>query len=67
MASSENIILIDNWAIWNNELRIKYGDTFYDKLLSDPLHPNGNGHKEIAIAIFRELELFDENSFTCIN
>lgn len=67
VASLKNVILIDNWAIWENELRIKLGDDFYDKLLSDPLHPNGYGHKEIAIAIFTELALFDENAFTCIN
>lgn len=67
VALSKNIILIDNWNIWNNELRIKFGDTFYDKLLSDSLHPNGYGHKEIAIAILKELAVFDEKAFTCTN
>jgi hypothetical protein len=34
-------------------------------LLNDPLHPNGQGHKEIAFALFKELSIFDEKMPTC--
>ncbi|MDR1723563.1 MAG: SGNH/GDSL hydrolase family protein [Tannerella sp.] len=60
-----NVILVDNWLVWNTELQEKYNGAVFKELLNDPLHPNGQGHKEIAIAIFKELSIFDAGSATC--
>ena len=63
----KNIVFVDNWEIWNNELKKKYEDKVYEKLLNDPLHPNGYGHKELAIALFKKISMFDSLSPNCID
>jgi lysophospholipase L1-like esterase len=65
VAEKNNVILVDNWSIWSNELQEKYHGAVYRELLNDPLHPNGHGHKEIAIALFKALSIFDINTPTC--
>ncbi|MGV8136690.1 MAG: SGNH/GDSL hydrolase family protein [Mangrovibacterium sp.] len=65
VARQNDVILVDNWSIWQTELKNKYNDQVFRKLLNDPLHPNGQGHKEIAIALFKELSIFDEKAPTC--
>ncbi len=59
IAEEERIILVDNWAIWKTDLAEKYDGQVFHQLLNDPLHPNGTGHKEIAISLFKELNIFD--------
>lgn len=61
----ENVIFVDNWSIWSFDLQIKYNGKVNEILLNDPLHPNGFGHKEIAIALFKELAIFDPTAATC--
>lgn len=62
---SNDVIYIDNWQIWNADLQRKYNGEVYRKLLNDPIHPNGFGHQEIAIALFKELSIFDPAVPTC--
>lgn len=62
---TKDVIFVDNWNIWINELDKKYNGEVFKKLLNDPLHPNGYGHKEIAYALFKELSIFDPNAPTC--
>lgn len=65
VAQQKNVIFVDNWRIWSSDLQIKYNGEVNKKLLNDPLHPNGFGHQEIAIALFKELGIFDPNAATC--
>lgn len=67
VVKDKNIVFVDNWEIWNNELQNKYEGKVNKKLLNDLLHPNGYGHKELAIALFKRLSIFDPSSPTCIN
>ncbi len=65
IAQEEKVILVDNWNIWSVELQAKYNGEVFKHLLNDPLHPNGFGHQEIAMALFKELSIFDPESPTC--
>lgn len=67
VAEKNQVILVDNWTIWNTELQEKYQGEALTKLLDDPFHPNGLGHQELAISLFKALFIFDENSPTCNN
>ncbi len=62
---TKNVTYVDNWSIWSTELQQKYHGEVFKKLMNDPLHPNGYGHKEIAEALFRELSIFDPEAPTC--
>ncbi|MFA5649892.1 MAG: GDSL-type esterase/lipase family protein [Proteiniphilum sp.] len=65
VARRKNVIFVDNWTIWLTELDEKYDGAVFKELLNDPLHPNGYGHREIAIALFKELSIFDPDAPTC--
>lgn len=65
VAVQEDVIFVDNWNIWSTDLQIKYNGRVFKELLNDPLHPNGLGHQEIAVALFKELSIFDPNAPTC--
>jgi len=65
VAEKNQVILVDNWLIWNTELKAKYKGAVNRELMNDPLHPNGNGHKEIAIALFKAFSIFNANDPTC--
>jgi lysophospholipase L1-like esterase len=65
IAEKNNVILVDNWRIWYSDLPDKYLGGIFKELLNDPLHPNGQGHKEIAFALFRKLSIFDAIFPTC--
>lgn len=65
VVKAKNTIYVDNWTLWETELQQKYNGEVFKKLLNDPLHPNGYGHQEIAIALFKELSIFDPNAPTC--
>ena len=65
LVAKEQVIFVDQWEIWNGELKRKYADQWSKKLLNDPLHPNGQGHKEMAISLFKALSIFDPKQPTC--
>lgn len=61
LASQENIILVDNYKLWQ-ETDIQL---VHKEWLNDPLHPNGKGHVQIAREMFRTLDIFDPAYPTC--
>lgn len=65
VVQEENVIFVDNYSNWNNELQAKYNQEVSRFLLNDPLHPNGLGHKEIAFKFFKELSIFNPADPTC--
>lgn len=65
IVKTKNVIYVDNWTIWSTELQQKYNGEVFKKLMNDPLHPNGYGHQEIAMALFKELSIFDPSAPTC--
>lgn len=61
VANDCNIILVDHWKYWeDNKQRV-----IEEKWRTDPLHPNGRGHLEMARLLFKTLSIFDNTSFTC--
>jgi lysophospholipase L1-like esterase len=67
VAEKNQVILVDNWTIWNTELQEKYHGEVFTKLLDDPIHPNGLGHQELAKTLFKALFIFDVHSPVCNN
>ena len=65
ISEKNHVILVDNWTIWNTELQEKYNGKIFKELLNDPLHPNGQGHKEIAIALFKAFSIFNADAPAC--
>lgn len=65
VAATEKVILVDNYRYWQETLESKSGEKVYKDWLNDPLHPDGEGHSEIARLIFRELLIFDPAAATC--
>ena len=65
LVKKEQVIFVNQWEIWNGELKEKYKEQWSRKLLNDPLHPNGQGHKEMAISLFKTLSIFDPKQPTC--
>lgn len=65
VVKAKDVIYVDNWNIWIDELGKKYNGEVFKELVNDPLHPNGYGHQEIAMALFKELSIFDPNAPTC--
>ena len=65
VCEKNHVILVDNWAIWNTELQEKYKNEAFQELLEDPIHPNGLGHQELAISLFKALSIFDADSSAC--
>ncbi|MDD4778748.1 MAG: SGNH/GDSL hydrolase family protein [Fermentimonas sp.] len=65
VAYAKNTVLVDIWKLWENELYEKYNGNVNEMLMSDILHPDGHGHKEIAMALFRSLSIFDPLSPSC--
>lgn len=64
-AMEKSIILVDNYAFWQKQIKEKLQENIFKEWLNDPLHPNGNGHKEIARLMFKELSIFNSNDPTC--
>ncbi|HUZ58850.1 MAG TPA: SGNH/GDSL hydrolase family protein [Hanamia sp.] len=64
-AEKKKIILVDNYAYWEDVIKNYSGINVFDEWLNDPLHPNGRGHKEIARLMFKELFIFNLNDATC--
>ena len=65
VAAAEKVILVDNYRYWQETLESNAGEKVYKDWLNDPLHPDGDGHSEIARLMFRELSIFDPAASTC--
>lgn len=64
IVKTKNVIYVDNWSIWSTELQQKYPGGVFKELMNDPLHPNGYGHQEIVMALFKALSIFDSTAPT---
>jgi lysophospholipase L1-like esterase len=59
VADANNLPLVDHHQHWEeNRDKLYYW-------MSNPFHPNGEGHLAFAHLLFREMEIFDANSNTC--
>jgi lysophospholipase L1-like esterase len=65
LAKKNRVILVDNYAYWEEIAGQKSHEFIYREWLNDPLHPNGIGHQEIAREMFRTLEIYDPVAATC--
>ncbi|WP_415319535.1 SGNH/GDSL hydrolase family protein [Clostridium perfringens] len=63
VARENNVMLIDHYSHWE-ELE-KENSNIKNELLNDLIHPNEKGHLEIVKFIFKELDIFEEDSYTC--
>lgn len=63
VARENNVMLIDHYSHWGG--LEKENSNIKNELLNDLIHPNENGHLEMAKFIFKELDIFDEESYTC--
>ncbi|HAT4307905.1 TPA: SGNH/GDSL hydrolase family protein [Clostridium perfringens] len=63
VARENNVMLIDHYSHWE-ELE-KEDSNIKNELLNDLIHPNEKGHLEIVKFIFKELDIFEEDSYTC--
>ncbi|WP_343702041.1 SGNH/GDSL hydrolase family protein [Chitinophaga sp.] len=61
VAAAEGVLLIDHYKYWESRPQ----ETVFKNWLNDPLHPNAEGHREMARLLFRELEIFDASAPTC--
>lgn len=64
VCAKEKVILVDNYRHWQDSLDNNSVEV-YKEWLNDPLHPDGEGHSEIARLMFRELSIFDPAAPTC--
>jgi lysophospholipase L1-like esterase len=64
-AKKKSIILVDNYAYWEDTMKNHSEINVFKEWLNDPLHPNGTGHQEIARLLFKELSIFNPNDATC--
>lgn len=65
LAVLKDIILVDNYEFWQNSIIDQGEATIFKKWLNDQLHPNGEGHSQIARLMFKELSIFDPTAPTC--
>lgn len=65
VAEDNKIILVDNWSYWTDAKNNASANPGFDGWLDDPVHPNHKGHSEIAKLLFKTLDIFDVNAFTC--
>lgn len=64
-AEKKSMILVDNYAYWEETMKSHSEINVFKEWLNDPLHPNGAGHQEIARLLFKELSIFNPNDATC--
>lgn len=64
-AEKKSIILVDNYAYWEEVIKNHLEINVFKEWLNDPLHPNGTGHQEIARLLFKKLSIFNPNDPTC--
>jgi len=65
LAERKEVVLVDNFTYWQNEIQSQGEAVIFKKWLNDPLHPNGAGHSEIARLMFKTISVFDPKASTC--
>jgi len=65
VSAKEKLILVDNYYHWQDAFQNNATINVYKDWLNDPLHPNGEGHSQIARLMFKELGIFDPQAATC--
>lgn len=65
VAADQKLILVDNYAYWQDTINNSATIKVFRDWLNDPLHPDGDGHSRIARLMFRELSIFDPKAATC--
>lgn len=63
IARENNLMLIDHYSHWGG--LEKENSNIKNELLNDLIHPNEKGHLEMVKFIFKELDIFEEDSYTC--
>ena len=65
IAKIHDTLLVDNYAYWEEAAKQKSQTMVFREWLNDPLHPNQTGHQEIAMLMFKTLDVFDPKDSTC--
>lgn len=65
VAGRENAILVDHYAEWDSAMASRSAEAVRREWLNDPLHPNQTGHRQLAQALFKKLNIFDPAQPTC--
>lgn len=65
IAKIQDTLLVDNYAHWVEVAEQASQETIFHEWLNDPLHPNQTGHQEIAMLMFKTLDIFDPKDSTC--
>ena len=63
VAAQVKVLLVDHKADW--EKKAGGPDKAPKGWLDDPIHPNGEGHAEMAKTMFRDLGVYDPASAVC--
>lgn len=61
LATTHETMLVDHFAHWGGAKPPAHVNYW----LSDPIHPNELGHREMANLLMREIGVFDDASFVC--
>ena len=59
VAEAENAILVDHAAVWEQAAK---GGLPAGKWMADAIHPSAEGHRQMAVAIFKALGIHDPKS-----
>jgi len=62
VGAEEQVIVVDHWAHWQEARKT---DALNRTWLADPIHPNGTGHRQLAILTMQALGLYDPASPAC--
>ncbi|MEO5996458.1 MAG: SGNH/GDSL hydrolase family protein [Chitinophagaceae bacterium] len=65
VAAKERVVLVDNYKYWQDTFKNNTDVHVFKNWLNDPLHPNGEGHVQIARLLFKELSIFNPKDPTC--
>jgi len=65
VAEIGKVVLVDNYEYWLDTYRNNGASKVYGEWLNDPLHPDGDGHAQIARLMFKKLSIFDKTASTC--
>ena len=65
VSEKEKVILVDNYKYWLDTYRNNSDVKVYKEWLNDPLHPDGEGHAQVARLMFKKLSIFDPKASTC--